>query len=327
VRAAWVTTFLTAAVLAGPLAPTSASAALPKTVIGLLGDVPYGSTQEKAFPSLISKVNNTSGISLVLHAGDTKSGNQRCDDSVYPQRAAWFNQFADPFVITPGDNDWSDCHVAAAGSYLPTGAPDARLETLRRAWYPSPGQTLGAGSVPGIVSQASVTPPSGHSNNRNYIENVRFTLGSGVVLATLHIVGGNNDLRAWSGLVGGDQPTIRQAEFAARRTANLDWIDAAFAAAANQKGLILLMQAEPTTNSGFSQERARILAKAKAYKKPVLLVHGDEHKYEVQKNYGGVANLTRLETYGATTANWLKVTVDPNKTGMAIFSWVTMAGV
>jgi len=32
----------------------------------------------------------------------------------------------------------------------------------------------------------------------------------------------------------------------------------------------------------------------------VLLIHGDEHVYEVERDYAGVPNLTRLEIYGDT---------------------------
>jgi len=52
---------------------------------------------------------------------------------------------------------------------------------------------------------------------------------------------------------------------------------------------------------------------------PVLLVHGDEHVYEVEPAYAGVSNLTRLETYGDTATNWLRVTADPRTT--TVFSW------
>lgn len=43
----------------------------------------------------------------------------------------------------------------------------------------------------------------------------------------------------------------------------------------------------------------------------MLLVHGDEHVYEVEPTYAGVPNLTRLETYGDTASYWLRVTADP----------------
>jgi hypothetical protein len=292
---------------AAPRRATAVAAAVAgPTYIGLLGDVPYGASQRSRMPTLIGKINADPQISLVLHAGDTKSGTERCDNSFYTDRYNLFNTFADPFVLTPGDNDWTDCHTSSAGRYVPT----ERLAKLRATWYPTPGLTMGA-------SKMTVD-----YQNSTYRENVRFT-ESGVVLATVHVVGSGNDLSSWSGLPGGDQKSVRMAEFNARRAANLAWIDAAFdtAIANNAPGVLLLLQAEPTTSSGFSQERAKILARAKAFKKPVLLVHGDEHKYEVQTRYGGVSNLTRLETYGATSSHWLKVTIDPSKSGMAIFAW------
>lgn len=61
------------------------------------------------------------------------------------------------------------------------------------------------------------------------------------------------------------------------------------------------------------------MERARAYGKPVVLAHGDEHVYEVEPGYAGVPNLTRLETYGDTAANWLRVTADPKSA--AVFSW------
>jgi hypothetical protein len=52
----------------------------------------------------------------------------------------------------------------------------------------------------------------------------------------------------------------------------------------------------------------------------VLLVHGDEHRYEAEPAYAGVPNLTRLETFGDTAVDWLRLTVDPRDP--EVFSWV-----
>ena len=49
------------------------------------------------------------------------------------------------------------------------------------------------------------------------------------------------------------------------------------------------------------------------------LVHGDEHIYEVEPSYAGVANLTRLETFGDTAIRWLRVTINPGNPD--VFSW------
>ncbi len=50
-------------------------------------------------------------------------------------------------------------------------------------------------------------------------------------------------------------------------------------------------------------------------------MHGDEHIYEVEPNYAGVPNLTRLETFGDTATQWLRVTANPRTPG--VFSWTT----
>ncbi len=212
-------------------------------------------------------------------------------------------------MLTPGDNEWTDCHRTAAGGYVPT----ERLDAVRDVFYPRAGQTLGAN--PAWVLTQAYDP-----RHRPYRENVMF-LRSRVVFATVHVVGSENDLQPWAQLPGGDRPETRLAEFEARKSAALDWIDAAFAAArlTRAPGVLLMMQAEPTPTPGFSAIRERIVALSIAYGKPVLLVHGDEHIYEVEPAYAGVPNLTRLETFGDTATNWLRVTVDPRTA--SVFSW------
>jgi hypothetical protein len=153
-----------------------------------------------------------------------------------------------------------------------------------------------------------------------YAENVLFT-EKRVIFATVHVVGSSNDLAPWDQLAGGDQPELRVAEFEAREAAALDWIDNAFDTAqrTNAPGVLLMMQAEPTQTAGFTEIRERIVERSRAYGKPVLLVHGDEHVQETEPNYAGVPNLTRLETFGDTASQWLRVTVKPKTP--EVFSW------
>jgi hypothetical protein len=262
----------------------------------LLGDTPYGDVQRAAFPALVDAVNTDRGVRFVLHAGDVKNGSSTCDDARFADLAGVFGTFADPFVLTPGDNEWTDCHRTAAGGYLPT----ERLEAIRRVFYPKAGRTLGRHSM--RVWTQAVDP-----RHAVYRENVLF-VRSHIVFATVHVVGSENDLQPWDQLPGGDQPQLRLAEFDARKAAALDWIDTTFAAATrtHAPGVLIMMQAEPTETSGFTEIRARLAAWARAYGKPVLLVHGDEHIYEVERAYAGVPNLTRLETFGDTATQWLR---------------------
>ena len=91
----------------------------------------------------------------------------------------------------------------------------------------------------------SVTDQPGEQpRHEDYVENVRFER-SGVVFATVHVVGSENDLEPWDELAGGDRRALRLAEFAQRRAANLDWIDAAFdrAESTNAVGVLLMIQA------------------------------------------------------------------------------------
>lgn len=142
-----------------------------------------------------------------------------------------------------------------------------------------------------------------------------------VVFATVHVVGSENSLAPWSGLGLTTVTPEQQAEFDAREAANLEWIGATFddAVARDAAGVLLMMQAEPLESVGFVAVRERILQRAAEFGQPVLLVHGDEHVYEVEPLYGGVADLTRLETFGATATEWLRLTVDP--TSETVFSW------
>jgi hypothetical protein len=280
-----------------------AGAAAAPVTFALLGDTPYGDVQREQFPALAEAINGDPRVRFVLHAGDVKNGSSTCDDARFADLAALFGTFEDPFVLTPGDNEWTDCHRTAAGGYLPT----ERLDAVRRTFFPHPGLTLGRHKM-GVVPQP------------DYPENVLFTR-SRVVFATVHVVGSENDLLPWSQLPGGDRPDLRLAEFEARRTAALEWIDLAFAAAnhSHAAGVLLMMQAEPTDTPGFAAIRARIIALSTSFRKPVLLVHGDEHLYEVEPGYAGVPNLTRLETFGDTASFWLRVKADPRTP--EVFSW------
>lgn len=142
-----------------------------------------------------------------------------------------------------------------------------------------------------------------------------------MVIATVHVVGSNNDLKPWSGLVGGDRPDERHAEFDAREAAVLAWIDTTFARAesVNASGVLLMMQAEPLTTTPFKKIRSRIVQRSSEFGRPVLLVHGDEHRFEAEPGYAGVPTLTRLETFGNIATRWIRVTVDPSSA--AVFSW------
>ena len=109
--------------------------------------------------------------------------------------------------MTPGDNDWVDCHFLQARKVDPL----ERLATLRTRFYPD-GKSLGASTMP-IVSQA------GDPQHTKFRENLLWSIG-GVTFATLHITGSNDNF--------GRTPEM-DAEQRERKAANMAWMKQAFA--------------------------------------------------------------------------------------------------
>jgi hypothetical protein len=67
---------------------------------------------------------------------------------------------------------------------------------------------------------------------------------------------------------------------------------------------------------GFSHFLAALADEAKAYGKPVVLIHGDSHRFVhdqplVDSAGQKVPNVTRAETFGSPDVGWVEVTLDP----------------
>ena len=205
------------------------------TTLSIIGDTPYGDEQVRQFPLLVADVDRQPDVRGVVHLGDVKSGSSTCTDERFRSVLDLFNTFDDPFVLTPGDNDWTDCHRANNGAFLPT----ERLAKVREVFYTRPGRTLG-GRPMKVETQAS------DPRFRRYVENQRFETG-GTVIATVHVVGSKNGLLPWFGAAEtAEQRNTRLAEVAERDAANLAWIDAAFdrARESRARGVVLAMQAD-----------------------------------------------------------------------------------
>lgn len=154
-----------------------------------------------------------------------------CTDENYLRVLASFKRSTAPFILTPGDNDWTDCHL------LKNRAPDP-LERLAkvRGLFPD-GKSLGLRTLP-VQSQAQ------DKGFETFRENLTWTY-NGVVFATVHTVGSNDNT--------GRIPEM-DAEQATRKAANLAWIAKAFAAARapDIKGLVLVTQANVAFEAHWS---------------------------------------------------------------------------
>jgi hypothetical protein len=293
-------------------------AAAQAFTFALIGDGPYGASAVARFDRMLDEINADPEVAFVLHAGDIKSGSESCGDALLRARFDQLQRLRVPLVYTPGDNEWADCHVTASGRFHPL----ERLSALRRLFFPDPRRTTG-GTTMAVATQAD------DPHYSEFVENVRF-VRSGVVFATLHAIGSSNDLDPWR--IGNDSRRRprpeRIAEFQRREDANLAWLDAAFdhAGHSNARAVVLLMQANPRFESlPGSSERVpfealvtRLQHRAAAFRRPVLLLHGDFHVYLVDYPLDRdeltprVPNLMRVQSFGAPLVGWVRVRVDPS---------------
>ena len=89
---------------------------------------------------MIAEIGAAPGLAEIVHLGDIKNGSTRCDTSYFQYVFDTVNQSAVPFIYTPGDNEWTDCHRATNGAYDPL----ERLATIRSMFFPVPGLSLGS---------------------------------------------------------------------------------------------------------------------------------------------------------------------------------------
>jgi hypothetical protein len=301
----------------------------------VIGDTPYGPIKLAEFPALTAKINADPKVRLVTHLGDIKAGsNAACTDEYFTMIRGLFDQFADPIAYTPGDNEWTDCHVAGKNNGLFT--PTERLQRVRSLFFPVPGRTLGRRTMR-VVTEAN--DPA----NSAYVENTLWEK-RGVVFAMINVQGSNNDGAPWGAPLPADAANYQSQadEQVTRARANKAWIEKAFAAAkrTDAPGIILLFQADmwdatQATLTGFDALVQQIGAAAKDFRKPVLLLEGDSHMFRVDNPYSvGSAlhtlhpstpvadNVTRVVVEGSDAGGteYLRLTIDPRKKG-TLFSW------
>ena len=257
----------------------AASADKPFTFVAL-GDMPYGKPAKvyPPFKVLIGQVNALKPA-FTIHIGDTKSGSTPCSDKMLLDQLDFMNSFDAPLVYTPGDNEWTDCHRKKAGRFDPI----ERLAFLRKHYFSRGPQSLGKAPMK-LERQSDLV-----KEYAKYPENARFVKESVHFLAA-HVVGSNNNFEVR------DRRAI--AEFFARDKANVAWLKAGFdrAIATKAKALVLAVHADMfkpgffrakkeafSGASGFKRFGDALLEKAAAFKKPVLLIYGDSHKYRITR--------------------------------------------
>jgi Calcineurin-like phosphoesterase len=297
-------TAATTVAIAGNGTPINTGSANELTVAAY-GDTPYSPALQADQPRLIASINSDPKVDLVLHVGDTHSGSMPCDPSFNDLTFSWFESFKDPLVYTPGDNEWTDCHRAAEGNHDPL----AELASIRVQFFPTHGLSLGVRKKQ-LLYQSDSIP-----------ENVMWEQ-SKVVFADISLPGSNNDLVPWSAPYNTAAYQAAQSqEVNGRTTADLDWLDNAFAQADadGAQGVVVFEQADmwdgPASGlTGYTQVIAKLTTLAQAFGKPVLLIEGDSHNWKVDNPIAAASNIQRVVVQGGASnpIAWLKLTITPN---------------
>jgi hypothetical protein len=300
----------------------------------LIGDMPYTKVQEQEYQRVLTAL-NAADLRFVIHIGDFQFdatpynrnpslASMPCVDESYKSIYDSFQTIRHAFVLTPGDNDWSDCAPLSAQKVDPLQL----LERIRSTFYPE-GKSLGQKPID-VVSQPS------DPNFRKFRENLRWTIG-GVLFVTIHTVGENDNF--------GRTPEM-DAEHMERKAANIAWLKQAFAEAKSSKspGLVIMTQANPGFETvwpdsaktryflrfiprgqplpkrdlAFGDYLQTLADELEGYDKPVAYLHGDTHLFRIDKPLYSrktnrlFENFTRVETFGWPDTHWVRVTVDPS---------------
>ena len=308
---------------------------------GVTGDQQYTAEDENKFPNLIEDMNEAK-LAFVVHVGDIEndprpyyrnpSANKSvpCTDETFYRRREEFQKSRHPFILTPGDNDWTDCHEAKHGR----NDPLERLVKLREIFFQG-NQSLGQRTI-------RLTRQSEEPKYAKFRENVRWTYGD-VLFVTLHIVGSNNNFGRTPGA---------DAEYRERNEANLAWMRQAFELAKRNgsKAIMIITQANPGFQNTWPERRFRLYiwgspvkppekkiktgyddflnaleVETLAFSRPAVLVHGDSHIFRIDKPLLSsktgrmIENFTRVETFGSPDVHWVRVIVDPNDQNVFTF--------
>lgn len=272
---------------------------------GVMGDTPYNAREEQAFVAMLERM-DAAPLAFEIHVGDIKAGGgSPCTDALYFARKAEFDRSAHPVILTPGDNDWTDCRRKGNGAMDPL----ERLARMREIFFATP-ESLGRAKIATRMQSQCLAPPVAECGCGALPEN-RMWFHGGVTFVTLDVPGSENN-------VGYDAANDREAR--CRDEANRRWLDAAVRSteSANGRGLVIALQADPwaTKKPVYDELLREVAAAGRRLARPVLFVHGDTHTYRLDRPFrdaaGAIGDITRLETYGSPLVGWIQVTVDPS---------------
>ena len=269
----------------------------------IIGDAPYKQREEPHFERMMERIDRED-VDFVIHVGDIGAGRSACTDGGYERRSRQLDRSRHPMIYTPGDNEWVDCRSMGFDAL-------ERLARLREVFFDDD-RSLGLVKLKLDVQDDATPGCTKYPENRAWSR-------AGIRFVTINVTG-SNDNRGFN--------AASDAEALCRFEANRRWLERAAqqSAAPGMRALAIAMQANPwfTTRRVFDGYLALFERTARSLGKPVLLIHGDTHNYQVDTPFSDatgapLANLTRVVTYGSPIVGWVKVYVNPGSARLFTF--------
>jgi hypothetical protein len=276
--------------------PSTPNAECKTFSFAALGDTAYTAGFERELLELITGTLNQEQTRFVVHVGDFQADPRvaaNFPDFLVATTAAQLQRPRDilfsinkPFILTPGDNDWSDTVSAPVNNPDPIGT----LNAVRTLFY----STSNVAFPFNVVSQPDEFPEFfEYIENRRWeiarpprAESARHVASCQIVFATVHTISDDNGLTHPSQAV--------RDESARRILANQAWLERAFdvAAARRARGVVIFTQAAinfTNPSAGFKPMIDLLQAKAAAFDPAlqILLIYGDSHAFVVNKPFRG----------------------------------------
>jgi hypothetical protein len=217
---------------------------------------------------LIGRI-NAQPLAFVVHVGDlgTSTRNQGCSDAWLEARKRQFATIRHPFVIIPGDNEWSDC--ARLGM-----DPQARLAQWRRLFCtPAPAFAL--------------------ERQPEFCENVRWQAG-GHYFIGLNVPGRGKNPASERHMAQVFEWLDESLSLAESKQAQHIFVflhaDPYFE--------------RDAPNDGYARLRKVLATHAEWFEGRLMLIHGDSH---IHRDDQPISGLRRLVVWGSPFVSWIRV--------------------
>ena len=256
-------------------AAARAQAAPVRYTFAVIADTLQSPADEASTQRLIDAIGRDRDMSFIVYDGNLKGAKETCGDTLYDRRQSLLEAARPALIFIPGQHDWTDCGIAAAGGFDPV----ERLDQLRQTIF---ADTSSLGQNP-----LALTRESEVSRFRPYRENVRWQLGDTVFIG-LNVPGSNNHYLSAGG---------RNGEFEDRVIANAFWLEhaAEYAKRREARAIVVFIQGDPdperyerpdrfawlrfgrnSRRDGFLELKRSFVKAAQIFHGPIVLIHNDD---------------------------------------------------